>query len=202
MYLDLMEVIRQRFEIIEKLKSITGDKYFIAETCGFHVRKILEGIGSACLVVLENGTGQIYEQTKHCYKPDQVFRLLKGKGKDIFPSPSIIRQATPSEAALHNISAVIEGQPEKRISIKELRDTYSRINHWNHEVNPYSGHTRESFYNQHVQYLWDTVDRLKSFIYKHFIAINGNGWFCTLKDDVDGKVKLVPLKKVEGLDSL
>ena len=173
-YLDLMKIVRTRFDLIEEVRKVNGDKFLIAETCGFHFRKILEAIGSGCLIALEHGTKNIHDNFKYCYKPDQVFRLLKKKNQNILPSPSIIREATQNEEILHHVKVTIEGQPQKRLTIKDIIDIYSQTNDWNHEINPYSGHNRNTFYNHNAPILWENLIKIWVFIEKHIVSINGS----------------------------
>jgi hypothetical protein len=64
-----------------------------------------------------------------------------------------------------------------------------------HEINPYTEPDRSAFYANHGQSLWDDLVRINRFVEKHFISISGEGFFCVLRDNVDGSTKVMPLSR-------
>lgn len=196
-YGELMFVIRNRFDIIETTKTSMVEAFTRAETCAFHGRKIVEGISFGCLIALENGVNHIPRDAKGQWKADAILHALEKKNfGSSFPSPSIIRAATVEETATENAKIVIEGQPDKRISKDELISLYQRLHRWNHEINPYVVESRSSFLDKYEEELWDDIEKLRGLVDKHFISIGGKGFFCVLKDNTDGQVKVFPLNKL------
>jgi hypothetical protein len=41
----------------------------------------------------------------------------------------------------------------------------------------------------------DNLARINQFIEKHFISISGEGFFCVLRDNVDGQTKIISLSR-------
>jgi hypothetical protein len=195
LYQKLAETIRHRFDLIESLKQATPQGFTFAETAAFHGRKVVEGIAFACLVATENGLKHVPRDAKGKWQADRILESLRSKGFKTFPSPSIVRKATPDELASNDVKAVIEGQPNRRMEPEDLIVIYRRLHRWLHETNPYTGLDSEAFYGQHVSGLWDDLARLKGLVEKHFIAISGQAFFCVLWDDVDGKTKVMPLSR-------
>jgi hypothetical protein len=65
------------------------------------------------------------------------------------------------------------------------------MHRWLHEINPYTEPDSSAFYAKHGQSLWDDLVRIE----KHFISISGEGFFCGLRDNVDGSTKVMPLSR-------
>jgi hypothetical protein len=108
----------------------------------------------------------------------------------------MIRAATEEEKLQDNATTTIEGIPERRLSRSELIDIYRRLHQWLHELNPYVDSNRTAFLLQHEAKLWSDLARLHEFLERHFIAINNQGFYCTLRDTNDGMTKIVPLTKI------
>lgn len=194
-YLSLMKTIRGRLDVIEALKISPIDEFPRAESAAFHGRKIVEAIAFACLVAIENKLKTIPRDAKGQWNAESIFNSLKKKGLTVLPSPSIIRQTTEEEIKISNIKTVIEGQPERRLTHEQLIDIYKRLHAWLYEVNPYIHKDHFSFCSRKASELWDDLSKLALFIDKHFISIQGSGFFCVLRDNQDQQTKVIPLNK-------
>ncbi|MGH9852326.1 MAG: hypothetical protein ACREBD_21005 [Blastocatellia bacterium] len=190
-----MTTIRNRLDLIEVVKSSQSNDFSRAETAAFHGRKIVEGIAFACLVAIENGIKHVPRDAKGQWNAETILKSLKPKNIPTLPSPSILRNASAVEQESDNVKVVIEGVPERRISHDDLITIYQGLHRWLHEVNPYTEPDRESFYLKHGKLLWDDLARINRFIEKHFISISGEGFFCTLRDNVDGSTKVISLSR-------
>lgn len=196
LYLALMTTIRERLDVVENLKMVKGSEFSCAETAAFHGRKVVEGIAFACLVAIENGLKHVPRDAKGQWNAEKILKNLQAKQIETLPSPSIIRAPSEEEQQSHRVNAVIEGVPERRISHSSLIMMYQRMHPWLHERNPYTGQDRTAFYSTHGQQLWDDLAQIGGFIERHFISISGQGYFCVLRDSVDGATKVQSLSKV------
>lgn len=194
-YIALMMTIRSRLDVIESLSNLRGNDFSRAETAAFHGRKIIEGIGFACLVAIENGLRHVPRDARGQWNAETILKSLKSKNIPTLPSPSIIKNASISERETDGLKAVIEGIPERRISHDDLIAIYQSMHRWLHEINPYTEPDRSAFYAKHGQSLWDDLVRINQFIEKHFISISGEGFFCVLRDNMDGSTKVMPLSR-------
>lgn len=195
LYLELMQVVRNRFDFIDAIRNIGTDDYGKSEIAAFHGRKIIEAIAFGCLISTNNGLNFIPRDAKGQYNAETILVALNKKDIDTFPSPSFIRKATEEEVNQLNVTAVIEGIPERRISREELIKKYQRFHVWLHELNPFTKAGHEEFYkNNHAQ-LWKDLEEIKLFIMAHFISIKGEGIYCVLKDKIDGHTKVGSLSK-------
>lgn len=195
LYLDLMGAVRDRLDLVNKLTGSTGSDFSRAETAAFHGRKIIEGVAFGCLVATEKGLKHIPRDAKGQWNAESILKSLNAKGLKTFPSPSIIRQANSEERERDNVSIVVEGIPDRRITSDEFIAMYQRMHRWLHELNPYVAKDRSSFYAQHGQPLWSDLSRIERFIERHFISISGHGFFCVLRDSTDNMTKVLPLTK-------
>jgi hypothetical protein len=201
LYLDLMSVIRNRLDIVDRLASTTGRDYARGESAAFHGRKVIEGIAFGCLVATEHGLKHIPRDAKGQWNAESILKSLSSKGLSIFPSPCVIRAPSDDERARHNVKSVVEGVPERRLSVQALIEMYQRMHRWLHELNPYVSRDQSSFYAQHGHELWNDLSAINRFVEKHFISISGEGFVCVLRDNIDGQTKVLPLSKVEELDA-
>lgn len=195
-YLSLMESIRQRLDLAERFRSVEGDAFARTETAAFHGRKVIEGIAFACLVATEHGLSHVPRDAKGKWNAEEILRGLHKKNLQTFPSPSVIREATLEEKAVSNVKVTIEGIPERRLSHDRLIEMYQRMHRWLHEMNPYVTTGRDAFYAAHGEQLWRDLDALQRFIERHFISIQGEGFFCVLRDKDNGQTKVMSLSKV------
>ena len=194
-YQSLMLALRHRFEIIESLRTSTLEPYFRAETAALHGRKIIEGIAFGCLVAVENRLETVPRDAKGQWNAEKIFKNLKSKKILALPSPSRIRMPTEEEIKEHNVKSVVEGMPEKRLTFDELLKIYQSLHVWLHEVNPYVYKEHTNFDNQKLEILWNDLTRLRSFIEKHFISIQGAAFFCVLWDNQDNLTKVAQAYK-------
>lgn len=194
-YLDLMKVLRSRFELISVLQEAKIDSFSKGETAAFHARKIVEGIAFGCLIAVENGLNHVPRDSSGQWNAEVILTNLQKKNINVFPSPSVIRESSPEERAEHNVSVVVEGMAERRISHNELKDIYVRLHKWLHEINPYVEKNRNGFLEKNQETLWKDIAKLRLMMEKHFISISGKGFYCTLWDSRDGITKILPLEK-------
>lgn len=195
-YLNLMSVIRSRFDVIEATKASKIDEFLKAETCAFHARKIIEAIAFGCIVALDNSLKHIPRDVKGQWKADAILDALDKKNLgSAFPSPSEIRVATAQEKQEHNAQQILDGKPDRRITKEELKKVYERMHRWNHEINPYVSSDREVFLKKNQNELWVDIDKLNLFVSRHFISIGGKGFFSVLVDRFDGLTKVCPIGK-------
>lgn len=195
-YLELMQVVRARFDVIETLSKSSVDDYGKAEIAAFHGRKIIEAIAFGCLIAIKNGLKHIPKDAQGQYNAETIFKMLNKKKIEIFPSPSLIRNATPEEIKDHNVKGVIEGVPERRITREELIKKYQRMHNWLHELNPYTKDGQEIFHQKNAPQLWKDLDEISLFLQSHVMSIKGEAFFCTLKDKIDGQTKVGSFSKL------
>lgn len=195
LYLELMLVVRNRIDFIDSLKNIQADDYGKSEIAAFHGRKIIEAIAFGCLISTKNGLNFIPKEAKGQYNAENILKTFIRKNIETFPSPSLLREATEEEKLNHNVTSVIEGIPDRRITRDDLIKKYQRMHSWLHELNPFTKSGHEDFYRNHHTLLWKDLEEIKLFIMTHFISINGEGMFCVLKDGVDGLTKVGSLSK-------
>lgn len=199
LYRDLLMTIRSRLDIVRSLRSASLDEFTKAETAAFHGRKIVEGIAFACLIATENGLGHVPRNAKGQWNAESIINSLRSKKLTVFPSPSIIRTPTTEERSQYNVTAVVEGVPDHRLTEDELIEIYQRLHKWLHEINPYKQMDHSAFVNAHSAKLWDDICRLEAFIERHAITIRGEGFFCVLRDTHDGKTKVGSISKTLDL---
>lgn len=190
-----MFTIRCRLDAIDALRQAQMDQFTRAETAAFHGRKILEAVAFGCLVALENGIKHIPRDAKGQWNAEVIFNSLRRKRIVTLPSPSVFRAASREEAETSNVKATIVGVVERRMTHDELITSYQGMHRWLHELNPYTQDNRTTFCSKHEVVLWRDLERLKRFVEVHVISISGQGFFCTLKDSVDGQTKVVPISR-------
>jgi hypothetical protein len=199
LYQALMEVIRRRFDLIDAVRSSPTDDLVKAETAAFHGRKIVEGIAFGCLVAIEHGLKQLPRDAKGQWNAENIFERLRKKGLTVLPSPSFIRPATTEEAKAQDVKAVVEGQPDRRLSHDDLIGLYRQLHRWLHEWNPYVTSTKTARSTSSAKALWSELDKLRLFIERHFISIHGEGFFTVLWDSQDNMTKVAALSKIADL---
>jgi hypothetical protein len=198
-YADLMQVIRRRLDTIRILQTMQGDEFSRTESAAFQSRKVIEGIAFACLVATENGIKQVPRDAKGQWNAEKVFDSLKKKGLSTLPSPSIIRSATEEERGENpGLGVTIEGIPARRLSHDELIAIYQHTHRWLHEINPYVEPDYLAFCAKNSATLWQDMAKVDQFVDKHFISIGGHGFFCVLRDNLDGQTKVQSLSRPLG----
>ena len=193
-YYSLMLTIRERFDAIQVLQALPAS-FSQAEAAAFHGRKIVEAIAFGCLVAIENGLKHVPRSAKGQWNAEEIFRNLKSKNLTTLPSPSHFRPATKQEQQENIVKVTIEGIPERRLSHDDLIGIYKTLHVWLHEVNPYVNKDHASFHSEKSAGLWVDLERLRLFVERHFISINGEAFYCTLWDDQDNKTKVSSLTK-------
>lgn len=200
MYIDTMKKIRDRFDAIDMIKKGFPLNLFSCETLALHSRKIIEAVFYGCLIAAENGLRTtLPRDVMFNWNPDKILTKLQKKKIDIFPSPSIIRAASPEEIMIHRTRITIEGQPDRRIEAKNLIKMYEKLHPWLHERNPYKFKHGGIPSDKDIEELLSLIQTLYNFIEKHVISINGKAYFAVIKDSVDNLVKVVPLSKVADI---
>lgn len=201
-YTDLMSIIRSRFDYIHEIKSSNSDAFFAAETAAFHGRKIIESIVFGCLVAVERGIKVIPRDAIGKWKADDILKSLQRKKLDVFPSPSIARQATTEDIKNHEpIAGIIEGQPDRCITHQGLCSIYVGLHEWAHELNPYTHQGRREFLMKKEQKLWSDLLKVERLIESHIISINGEAFYCILRDGLDGQTRIVSLSKTSDIST-
>jgi len=167
-YHSLILTIRDRFDAIQSLEALSAS-FPQAEAAVFHSRKIVEAIAFGCLVAIENSLNHIPRDAKGRWNAEEIFKSLKSKNLTILPSPSRLRAATLQEQQENNAKVTMEGIPERRLSHDDLIGIYRA--------------------------LWGDLERLRLFVERHFISIQGEAFYCTLWDSKDKKTKVISLTK-------
>jgi hypothetical protein len=194
-YGSLMWTIRSRFEVIDTLRESNAEPFSRAESAAFNGRKVVEAIAFACLVAIDHGALTLPRDAKGQWSAETIFKSLKAKSLAVLPSPSFIRQSTSEEKRSSNVDVTIEVIPDRRLSYDDLIAIYQRLHAWLHEVNPYVHQERSNFYSKKSAALWHDLTDLHKFVERHFISIQGEGFFCVLRDTQDQKTKVIPLSK-------
>lgn len=194
-YQSLMATVRQRLDLIDVLRSANLDAFSRAETVAFHGRKVVEGIAFGCLVAVENGLKYVPRDVKGQWNAGSILKNLSSKKITVFPNPSIIRTASESERTEHKVQVTVEGIPERCLTHDDLRAIYDRFHKWLHEINPYVETDRAAFITRNESSLWEDISKLHYLVARHFIAIGGHGFFCTLRDSQDGLTKVVAVSR-------
>lgn len=102
-----------------------------------------------------------------------------------------MRYPTDQERADNpGVGTTIEGQPALCLSHDQLIEIYQNTHRWLHEINPYTEPHRTDFYTKNGASFWQEMGKVDRFIDKHFISIGGEGFFCVLRDKVDGQTKV------------
>jgi hypothetical protein len=70
---------------------------------------------------------------------------------------------------------------------------------WLHELNPYTKDGQEIFHQKNSEKLWNDLKEISLFLQSHVMSINGEAFFCLLKDKTDGLTKVCSLSKSANL---
>ena len=196
-----MSTIRYGFETLAELSTSSLPRFAKAEQAAFHGRKIVEAIAFGCLVATENGLQQVPRDAKGKWNAEDIFLSLKSKKISALPSPSEIRLLNRGTEEESDVKAAIEGIPYKRLSYDDLIAIYRRFHVWLHELNPYTQPNRDSFHDANIESLNGDLARVRDFIERHFISINGKGFFATLWNGTDNEVRVHSLSRtLEKID--
>jgi hypothetical protein len=194
-YQALMQTIRNRFDLVDLLKVNDLSSFSINETAAFHGRKIIEAIAFSSLVAVDHGLNEVPRDAKGLWNAEKIFENLGRKNILSLPSPTAIRYPNVSEMHL-NTQLVLDGIPERRIDLVELKSMYKRMHKWMHEMNPYTYGGYEAFIRDNSRVLWRDLSRLYLFLETHFVAIRGSGFICVLRDSQDGLTKVKAMAKI------
>ena len=147
------------------------------------------------MVIMHHSLGRssIPRDVKSHWNAETVFERLKKKGLKLLPSPSTIKKSENPQYKLEVI-----GLPEKRLSYDDLISIYRSFHDGLHEPNPYVQADEDQFYTKLVPVVRENVDRIKKFVWSHFVSIDGRGFLVRLKD-TEGKFAVVPLNKIAEL---
>ncbi len=201
-YLELSKSIRDRFESIEKLLPLNVN-YNIGELIAYQGRKITESIGYLILIAHDKKFNKVPKECKGKYKPHDILKNLKKKSHNghLLPEPSIITSTTPEEKKQYNAKIRLDSKPEYKLAEKEIEKIYNRFSSWSHELNPFNhkGHSKIAFFNNNKNNLVEDVTKLKNFIKRHSVVIQGEGFYCTLWDSEDNQTKVISISKVSDL---
>lgn len=197
-YIDLMAIVRKRLDVIDKIKSLEKEDFYLSETVAFHGRKIVEAIAFSCLLAVDNSLKSVPKEAKGQYNAEKIFKTLKKKGINALQNPSIIRQANQEEKNQHNPD-VIEGIPAKCLTYDELISIYQNLHNWLHELNPYTKKGHIEFNNTNHAQLWNDISRLEGMIEHHVMTVEGIGFYCTLRDKDTGDTKMIAISKISDI---
>lgn len=201
-YFELMKDVRLRIDHIRALESLRPDDPFACEQVALHGRRMIENIAFGCATIAEQAGFELPKSMRREYHAVRILRQLEANYDKPYPSPSIIRRPLahdmvgPGGSA---IAAVIEGVPAKRIPAIELEHMYNRLSDHLHGQNPLSGRSRITSDVNDYRILWEGLTRLIQFIERHVMTIRGVGYFCVLRDSIDGSVKLLPITKLSEI---
>lgn len=195
LYQELMNIIRDRLDVIDALSKMPINSYSKSEIAAFHGRKIIEAIAFGCLVCVRNGLRYIPKDAHGQYNAETIIKSFIKKGIDIFPSPSEIRYATEAGKNESHVDVIVQGIPDRRITKEELIKIYQRMHNWLHELNPYTKEGQEVFHQKNSEQLWSDLENIKRFLQSHIISIKGEAFLCVLKDKTDGLTKVASLSK-------
>jgi hypothetical protein len=172
-YLSLLDGIRRRFDAINAFKATGADEFSKAEFTAFQARKIIESVAFGCLVARHNGLKIIPDDSKGQWNAEVIFKNLKRKHPDMFPSPNRIRKPQSEEEAANGAKLVLEGIPERRLTHISLIEMYQRMHRWLHEINPYTSKNKDKFLREHCPQLQQDVRELYEMLECHIISISG-----------------------------
>jgi hypothetical protein len=192
-YLELMSRIRSRLDIIDQIREGGRFDQSAMETVAFHLRKVIEGIAYGCLVAVQNGLKAIPRDASGQWNADNIFARLQKRDQLPLPNPSFIRSPETDQEKVGKF--VIQGEPDKCLTVDELRSEYRNLHGWLHELNPYV-HDAGEFVRKKTNEVWIAVDRIHKMLASHLIGINGEVFFCTLRDKQDGLTKVFAASKI------
>ena len=196
-YIDLMAIVRERLDTINKIKLLGKESFYLSETVALHGRKIIEAIAFSCLLAVDNSLKAIPREAKGQYNAEKIFKTLRNKGINALQNPSIIRQASEEEKNQHNVNIiVIEGIPSKCLTYDDLISIYQNLHNWLHELNPYTKKGHTEFNNTNRVQLWNDISRLEGMVEHHAMTVRGIGFYCTLRDKDTRDTKMIAISKI------
>jgi hypothetical protein len=131
MYCQYMSDIKQRIFLIKNKISAEEMNIYKLEEIVLHLRKIIEGIAFASLVLNKDEYEKISSEWKKKYKADEIFKELHKVNPKYYP----ISVKEKIEYNTH-IRSVIKDE-RGQLSIEELKKTYGWCGNYLHVRNPY-----------------------------------------------------------------
>ncbi|HEX5660113.1 MAG TPA: hypothetical protein VFX59_23115 [Polyangiales bacterium] len=192
-YADTMLRVRKHLEAMDQ--KLPAQTLEAAEDVAMHGRKVIEAIAYGSLLIAEHSGLSLSSSLRRGRGAKAILGGLEKRQLLALPSPSIFRDANALERAMHNVMRVIEGQPDRRLTRRQLEAMYGRFHALCHEPNPYA-RGRLSVTPKELEQVGADARSLRRFLERHAISINGQSFFCTLWDAGDGQLKVVPLSKV------
>ncbi len=190
-YLALATKLRHRIEFAETILSLNVPASQKVETICLQGRRAVETIAYMCLVATEHGLGHlgIPRDAKKHWNAQHIFTSLKAKRIMTLPSPSRMEKSDDPR-----FKAIFAGVPEQRLTHDDLIEIYQTFHKGLHEPNPYVQPDESSFYATLLPHLSTNIDRIKRFVWVHFISIKGEGFAVDLHN-THGCTAVVPLSK-------
>lgn len=198
-YIDLMAIVRKRFDAIYEIKLLDKESFYLSETVAFHGRKIIEAIAFSCLLAVDNSLNSVPKEAKGQYNAEKIFKTLRKKGINALQNPSNFRTANEQEKNQHGVTSVIEGIPEKCLTYDELIKIYQNLHNWLHELNPYVKKGHLEFNSKNSAQLWRDIEKLEGMVERHAMTVRGIGFYCTLRDKDSGDTKMIAISKVSDV---
>lgn len=194
-YSQLALRLRHRIEFAEHVSGLRAPQSQIIETMCMQGRKAIETIAFMTLVATHHSLGvhSLPSDAKTHWNAEKVFNNLKRRGLQILPSPSRVSKSDDPAYRL-----VISGIPEFRLSYDDLNRIYRDFHKGMHDPNPYAYPDEDAFYSALVPSISEGLNRVKNFVWSHFISIKGKGFMVRLKD-AEGALGVIPLDKVADL---
>ena len=188
-----MARISDRFRLIEQIQTIGKGHFAANEGIAFQLRKIIEGVAFGCVVSSELGTKIKIRNARGHWNAKHVFNELAKKGCLTLPNPSVLRAPLGDELQ-EDIKWVIEGLPRKCLTKQAVIEIYERTHVWLHEINPFYSDSKKVL-TDNEDMLWQDSESLLAMLERHFIAVQGEGFYCTLFDIQTGTTKVLPLSR-------
>ena len=193
-YGKVMTRISDRFRLIDQIKSLGRGNFSANEGIAFQLRKIIEGVAYGCVISSETGSKDKVRSARGHWNAKNVLNELDKKRRLSLPNPSLLRAASDEESSKDDVKWTIEGQPNKCLTKAQIIEIYEQTHAWLHELNPFYN-TPKFFLEKHEDALWNSSVSMEEMLSKHFIALMGEGFYCTLFDQQTGTVKVLPLSR-------
>ena len=192
-YGEVMSRIADRISLIRRIMEGGKGSFSSNEGIAFQLRKVIEGMAFACVVASENGTKSKIRSARGHWNARNILNDLAKRGLLTLPNPSRLRNARQEESN-DGIKTVIEGIPEKCLTKLEVVEIYDRTHAWLHETNPFYSDPKDLIANSEDG-LWSDADAIFGMLERHFIAVSGEAFYCTLFDTETGRTKVLPLTR-------
>lgn len=188
-----MSRIADRVRLIWQIQELGKGSFSANEGIAFQLRKIIEGLAYACVIASETGSKSKIRSARGHWNARTIFNQLDKKGCLGLPNPSELRSAEADEA-MDEVKSVIQGKPEKCLSKSQIIEIYERTHDWLHEINPFYAERLDDLAKREDS-LWNDVNSVVGMLERHFIAVAGEAFYCTLFDKTTGSTKVLPLAR-------